>query len=61
MRLQQRLMMQATCMSLTLRLLSLQSQGCVYVEEVYVFADPVDSADSEIKMVGWKTQLEVLL
>jgi hypothetical protein len=34
-------------MSLTLRLLSLQSKGCVYVEEVYVFADPVDSADSE--------------
>uniref|UniRef100_A0A2N9GQZ9 Uncharacterized protein n=1 Tax=Fagus sylvatica TaxID=28930 RepID=A0A2N9GQZ9_FAGSY len=35
------------CISLTLRLLSLQSQGCVYVDEVYVFADPVDSADSE--------------
>ncbi|GLT54745.1 hypothetical protein SLA2020_279190 [Shorea laevis] len=35
------------CISLTLRLLSLQSKGCVYVDEVYVFADPVDSADSE--------------
>ncbi|XP_050283863.1 uncharacterized protein LOC126723905 [Quercus robur] len=35
------------CTSLTLRLLSLQSKGCVYVDEVYVFADPVDDADSE--------------
>ncbi|KAK7312094.1 hypothetical protein VNO77_35678 [Canavalia gladiata] len=35
------------CISVTLRLLSLQNKGCVYVEEIYVFADPVDSADSE--------------
>ncbi|KAK3030780.1 hypothetical protein RJ639_035445 [Escallonia herrerae] len=36
-----------TCMSLTVRLLSLQSKGCVCVEGVYVFADPVESVDSE--------------
>ncbi|KAK3016158.1 hypothetical protein RJ639_007698 [Escallonia herrerae] len=36
-----------TCMSLTLRLLSLQSKGCVCVDEVYVYADPVESVDSE--------------
>lgn len=30
------------CISLTLRLLSIQSGGCVYVDEVYVFVDPVD-------------------
>ncbi|KAL2329343.1 hypothetical protein Fmac_022770 [Flemingia macrophylla] len=35
------------CISVTLRLLSLQNKGCVYVDEIYVFADPVDSADSE--------------
>ncbi|KAJ7949182.1 Exosome complex component Rrp41 like [Quillaja saponaria] len=35
------------CISLTLRLLSLQSKGCIYVDEVYVFADPVVPADSE--------------
>ncbi|PWA44923.1 hypothetical protein CTI12_AA522120 [Artemisia annua] len=34
-------------MSLTLRLLSLKSKGCVYVDEVYVFADPIDTDDSE--------------
>ncbi|KAK6928755.1 hypothetical protein RJ641_004960 [Dillenia turbinata] len=31
----------STC--LTLRLLSLQNKECVYVDEVYVFADPIDS------------------
>ncbi|GJR59123.1 hypothetical protein Tco_1501285 [Tanacetum coccineum] len=35
------------CMSLTLRLLSLKSKGCFYVDEVYVFADPIDMDDSE--------------
>ncbi|OMP10044.1 hypothetical protein COLO4_04862 [Corchorus olitorius] len=35
------------CMSITLRLLSLQNKGCVCVDELYVFADPVESADSE--------------
>ncbi|OMP04930.1 hypothetical protein CCACVL1_02097 [Corchorus capsularis] len=35
------------CMSITLRLLSLQNKGCVCVDELYVFADPVDSAGSE--------------
>jgi len=35
------------CISVTIRLLSLQNKGCVYVDEIYVFADPVDSADSE--------------
>lgn len=35
------------CICLTIRLLSLQNKECIYVDEVYVFADPVDSDDSE--------------
>ncbi|KAK7258220.1 hypothetical protein RIF29_32760 [Crotalaria pallida] len=35
------------CISVTLRLLSLQTKDCVYVDEIYMFGDPVDSADSE--------------
>ncbi|KAM0064812.1 putative ATPase PAAT [Helianthus debilis subsp. tardiflorus] len=43
------------CMSLTIRLLSLQTKGCVYVDEVYVFADPIDSNDSENQTVNAET------
>lgn len=35
------------CTSLTIRLLSVQSKDSVYVDAVYVFADPVDSTDGE--------------
>ncbi|XP_050385777.1 uncharacterized protein LOC126802228 [Argentina anserina] len=35
------------CISLTLRLLSLERKDCVYVDEIYVFADPADSLDLE--------------
>ncbi|XP_021890787.1 uncharacterized protein LOC110809301 isoform X2 [Carica papaya] len=35
------------CISITLRLLSLQDKGCLFLDEVYVFADPVDPADPE--------------
>ncbi|KAF5752654.1 hypothetical protein HS088_TW01G00569 [Tripterygium wilfordii] len=35
------------CISLTVRLLSLQNKGFVCVDEVYVFADPADPADLE--------------
>ncbi|XP_043691150.1 uncharacterized protein LOC122641895 isoform X2 [Telopea speciosissima] len=35
------------CISITLRLLSLQTKGSVHVEEIYVFADPVESTDSD--------------
>lgn len=35
------------CICLTIRLLSLQNKECIYVDEVYVFADPIDSDDSE--------------
>ncbi|KAJ0095592.1 hypothetical protein Patl1_17181 [Pistacia atlantica] len=35
------------CMSITVRLLSLQNKGCVFVDEIYVFGDPVEPADSE--------------
>ncbi|KAK7404246.1 hypothetical protein VNO78_04972 [Psophocarpus tetragonolobus] len=35
------------CISVTLRLLSLQNKGCVYVDEIYVFADPLHSPHSE--------------
>ncbi|KAK1426618.1 hypothetical protein QVD17_15294 [Tagetes erecta] len=43
------------CMSLTIRLLSIQSKGCVYVDEVYVFADPIESDDSETQAVSAET------
>ncbi|KAD3336733.1 hypothetical protein E3N88_32252 [Mikania micrantha] len=48
------------CMSLTVRLLSLQSKNCVYVDEVYVFAvaDPSDSNDTEIQTVDAKTSTD---
>ncbi|GKV27483.1 hypothetical protein SLEP1_g36655 [Rubroshorea leprosula] len=35
------------CTSITLRLLSLQNKGCLFVDEVYVFADPIDLDESE--------------
>lgn len=35
------------CISVTLRLLSLQNKGCICVDEIYVFGDPVVPADSE--------------
>ncbi|KAL3537446.1 hypothetical protein ACH5RR_000812 [Cinchona calisaya] len=35
------------CTSLTIRFLSLQNKGCVYIDEVYAFANPVGSIDSE--------------
>lgn len=39
------------CISLTLRLLSLQNKECVCVDEIYVFADPVesDSSNSQVE------------
>ncbi|CAK9167672.1 unnamed protein product [Ilex paraguariensis] len=39
------------CIALTLRLLSLQKQGCVHVDEIYGFADPVESSDAENQTV----------
>ncbi|XP_022770086.1 uncharacterized protein LOC111313681 isoform X2 [Durio zibethinus] len=35
------------CMSITLRLLLLQNKGCICVDELYLFADPVELSDSE--------------
>ncbi|OVA19109.1 hypothetical protein BVC80_7895g2 [Macleaya cordata] len=35
------------CISITLRLLSLQTQGCVYLEEIYIFGEPVEPSDSD--------------
>ncbi|XP_058073638.1 uncharacterized protein LOC131222540 [Magnolia sinica] len=35
------------CISIIIRLLSLQVKGCVFVEEIYIFADPVESTDSD--------------
>lgn len=35
------------CVSVTLRLLSLQDKRCALVDEVYVFADPVDPSEAE--------------
>ncbi|KAI3448881.1 hypothetical protein Pfo_005546 [Paulownia fortunei] len=46
------------CSLLTIRLLSLQDKGHAYVDEVYVFADPVESTDSgnEAMLAGSSTQ-----
>lgn len=35
------------CVSLTIRLVSLQSKASVHIEEIYVFADPVESTDDD--------------
>lgn len=35
------------CMSITLRMLSLQNKGCIFVDEIYVFGDPSESTDSD--------------
>ncbi|KAM7509016.1 hypothetical protein LguiA_019469 [Lonicera macranthoides] len=40
------------CMSLTLRFLSIEGEGCVYVDEVYVFADPIESKDRSGNSAG---------
>ncbi|KAG0450955.1 hypothetical protein HPP92_026649 [Vanilla planifolia] len=37
----------APCMSVTLRLLSLQMKSSVCVEEIYIYADPVEDTDPE--------------
>ncbi|CAN7080052.1 unnamed protein product [Brassica oleracea var. botrytis] len=37
------------CVSVTLRLLSLQDKRCALVDEVYVFADPVDPSEADKK------------
>ncbi|KAL0373274.1 UNVERIFIED_CONTAM: hypothetical protein Sradi_3243100 [Sesamum radiatum] len=46
------------CSSLTIRLLSLQDKGHVYVDELYLFVDPMESADSgnEAALAGSTTQ-----
>lgn len=49
------------CMSLTLRLLSLQSKGCVYVDEVYVFADPIDTDDTADPTVNAESSASSLM
>lgn len=36
-----------SCISITLRLLSLQDKGRVFIDEIYIFADPVDSDESD--------------
>ncbi|MCL7030134.1 hypothetical protein MKW94_030837 [Papaver nudicaule] len=35
------------CISITLRLLSLQTQGCTHLGEIYIFGEPVDPDESE--------------
>lgn len=35
------------CVSLTVRLLSLQSKTSVHIEEIYIFADPVESTTND--------------
>ncbi|KAL5197056.1 hypothetical protein ABZP36_000568 [Zizania latifolia] len=38
------------CVSLTVRLLSLQSKTSVHIEEIYIFADPVETINDEPEM-----------
>lgn len=35
------------CMSITLRMLSLQNKGCIFVDEIYVLGDPIEPSDLE--------------
>ncbi|KAJ0966305.1 hypothetical protein J5N97_027443 [Dioscorea zingiberensis] len=35
------------CVTLTLRLLSLKNKACVHVEEIYIYADPVELTDPD--------------
>lgn len=35
------------CMSITLRMLSLQNKGCIFVDEIYVLGDPIEPSDPE--------------
>ncbi|KAL8542263.1 hypothetical protein ACS0TY_003218 [Phlomoides rotata] len=50
------------CLSLTIRLLSLQEKGHVYLDEIYVFVEPVETTDSgnEALMAGSSTQSSLL-
>ncbi|PIN27165.1 hypothetical protein CDL12_00081 [Handroanthus impetiginosus] len=50
------------CSLLTIRLLSLQDKGQVYVDEVYVFVDPVESTDSgkEAVLTGYSAQSSLM-
>ncbi|KAL3643512.1 hypothetical protein CASFOL_014327 [Castilleja foliolosa] len=45
------------CSVLTIRLLSVQDKGLLYVDEVYVFVDPVESTDLENEKVNQSSQL----
>ncbi|KAI3885859.1 hypothetical protein MKW92_020550 [Papaver armeniacum] len=40
------------CSSITLRLLSLQTQGCTHLGEIYIFGEPVDPDESENRVGG---------
>ncbi|MQM13598.1 hypothetical protein Taro_046522, partial [Colocasia esculenta] len=42
------------CTSLILRLLSVQTKDCIHIEEIYIYADPVESTDSNspLSMTG---------
>ncbi|CAL1371691.1 unnamed protein product [Linum trigynum] len=40
------------CKSLTIRLLSLQNKGCVCIDQVYVFAFPIDAATQETQPIS---------
>ncbi|KAL5708179.1 hypothetical protein ACHQM5_019001 [Ranunculus cassubicifolius] len=35
------------CISITLRLLSLRTKGCIQLEEIYIFGEPVDPTESD--------------
>ncbi|KAH0457394.1 hypothetical protein IEQ34_012709 [Dendrobium chrysotoxum] len=51
------------CMSVTLRLLSLQIKTSIHIDEVYIYADPVEDADPDppVSNVGSSSLLSMLV
>ncbi|KAF5201860.1 40S ribosomal protein S27, partial [Thalictrum thalictroides] len=46
------------CISITLRLLSLHTKGCINLEEIYIYGEPVDPTDCDDKMDPLKRSSE---
>ncbi|XP_059307734.1 uncharacterized protein LOC132059203 isoform X1 [Lycium ferocissimum] len=44
------------CMSLTIRFLSLQNKGSIFIDEVYIFGDPINSNEVETPAVPMENQ-----
>ncbi|GFP87770.1 hypothetical protein PHJA_000920700 [Phtheirospermum japonicum] len=49
------------CFVLTIRLLSVQDKGLLYVDEVYVFGDPVESTDSGNERINQSSLMAIFV